>query len=169
MDDSGQSAKVPSGAILAALKMVEGGKDVEPPAAHGEEIDVLLDVWGTQAITEAFGLLIYGAMSAIRPAEGTPDRLHMVVPAVLARLRGIDSARSFLPTMAGVLTAAATDADVWQWRASLGPVTSEESAAWLLTAWLLADFVDKMVYREPGKFVRVAAEIVTGTASGPPR
>lgn len=70
--------------------------------------------------------------------------------------------------MAGVLTAAATDADAWQWRTALGPVTSKETAAWLLTAWLLADFVDNLVYRESGKFVRVGAEIITRASGGHP-
>lgn len=168
MDLPDGGAEVPFGAILAALKMIEGGSEGGEPTAVSEEVAALLDVWGIPVITQAFGLLIYGAMAAIRPGEDAPDRLHMVVPAVLTRLRAIESARPFLPTMAGVLTAAATDADAWQWRTALGPVTSKETAAWLLTAWLLADFVDNLVYRESGKFVRVGAEIITRASGGHP-
>jgi hypothetical protein len=167
MEMSGDSAEVPSGAILAALKMIEvTGEDLESAATSAGEVAALLETWGIPVLTQAFGLLIYEAMSAIRPAEGEPDRLHMVVPAVLTRLGSAGWTKPFLPTMAGVLTAAALGGDIWQWRAGLGPLAGGETAAWCLTAWLLFDFVDGLVYEEPGGFARETARIVTRAAGG---
>jgi hypothetical protein len=99
-------------------------------------------------------------------AEGEPDRLHMVVPAVLTKLRKIDQARPFVATMAGVLTAAVLEEDAYRWRTSLGPVTNAETSAWCYTAWLLADFVDSVAFEEPGRFVRESIRVVTRAASG---
>jgi hypothetical protein len=151
--------KVPTGAILAALTMLEvTGQGEEVAVAQAGEIARLLETWGIEVLAQAFGLLIYGAMSAIRPAEG--DNLHTMVPAVLTRLGKINSARPFVPTMAGVLTAAATADDIWQWRATLGPVAVAEIQAWCWTAWLLADFLDR-AHGEPGRFARQSARLVT--------
>jgi len=150
--------KVPTGAILAALTILEAtGQGDEVAAGRASEIAGLVDSWGVLVLTQAFGLLIFGAMSAIHPAEG--DNLHLTVPAVLARLGMIESARPFLPTMAGVLTAAATGDNVWQWRRTLGPVGRSELAAWCWAAWLLADLLDTG-HGEPGRFVRESARIV---------
>ena len=55
----------------------------------------------------AFGLLIGVAMSSVRPADGEPDQLHQVLPAVLTRLRRMDLAEAHVATMGGALTAAA--------------------------------------------------------------
>ncbi|HEY3958663.1 MAG TPA: hypothetical protein VGM53_35320 [Streptosporangiaceae bacterium] len=87
----------------------------------------------------------------------------MTIPAVLTRLGKTESAKPFVPTMAGVLTAATTAGDIWQWRATLGPVAVAELQAWCWTAWLLADFLDS-VHGEPGRFARQAAQIVTRNA-----
>lgn len=61
MDLPDGGAEVPFGAILAALKMIEGGSEGGEPTAVSEEVAALLDVWGIPVITQAFGLLIYGA------------------------------------------------------------------------------------------------------------
>jgi hypothetical protein len=167
MDLSGERAEVPSGAILAALQMIEvTGEDQEAAAGRVGEITTLVNAWGVPVLTQAFSLLIFGAMSAIRPAEGEPDRLHLIVPAVLTRLGQVDWARPFLPTMAGVLTAAALGDDIWQWRVGLSPVSRAETAAWCYTAWLLADLTDSVGFGKPGTFSRIAAEIVTSAADG---
>ncbi|HEY3958526.1 MAG TPA: hypothetical protein VGM53_34615 [Streptosporangiaceae bacterium] len=154
------------GAILSALTIIEAtGRGDEMAVVRAAEIADLVKAWGTSALTQAFALLIYAAMSAIRPPEG--DNLHVMVPAVLTRLSKIESAKPFVPTMAGVLTAAATGEDIWQWRATLGPVGGAELQAWCWTTWLLADFLDKG-HGEPGKFAREAAQIVTRDADNNP-
>jgi hypothetical protein len=166
MEPQERPVEVVPGAVLAALAILDAtGHGDEHAAAHAGEIADLLQTWGTTAITQAFGFLIYGAVSAVLPEEGEPDRLHTVVPAVLAKLKAIESARHFLPTMAGVLTAAAVGDDIWQWRTSLGPVSKKETAAWCWTAWLLADLIDSG-QGEPGRFTREAARIVTDAAAG---
>jgi hypothetical protein len=160
-----QSEALP-GAVLAALAILDAtGRGEEHAAAHTSEIAVLLETWGTTAIAQAFGFLIYGAVSAVRSEDGEPDNLHTVVPAVLEKLRTIESARPFLATMAGVLTAAAVGDDIWQWRTSLGTVSKKETAAWCWTAWLLADLIDSG-HQEPGRFVREVARIVTDSDAG---
>lgn len=154
------------GAALAALTILDAtGHGEEHAADRAGEIGDLLQTWGTTAITQAFGFLIYGAVSAVRPENGEPDNLHTVVPAVLTKLKVIESARPFLATMAGVLTAAAVGDDIWQWRTSLGTISKKETAAWCWTAWLLADLIDTG-YGEPGRFVREATRIVTDAATG---
>lgn len=162
MEPPAEHEKVPTGAILAALTILEAtGQGDEVAAGLASEIAGLVDAWGVPVLTQAFGLLIFGAMSAIHPKEG--DNLHLTVPAVLARLGKIESARPFLPTMAGVLTAAATGDDAWQWRETLGAVGRSEMAAWCWAAWLLADLLDTL-HGEPGRFVRETARIVTQSA-----
>lgn len=166
MEPQERQVEVLPGAVLAALGILDAtGHGDEHAAAHASEIAGLLQTWGTTAITQAFGFLIYGAVSAVPPEDGEPDNLHTVVPAVLAKLKAIESARPFLATMAGVLTAAAVGDDIWQWRTSLGTVSKKETAAWCWTAWLLADLIDSG-YGEPGRFVREAARIVTDSATG---
>jgi hypothetical protein len=166
MDPQDQPAEVPAGAVLAALAILDAtGHDEEHALAQADEIAGLLQTWGVTAITQAFGFLIYGAMSAVLHEEGEPDRLHTVVPAVLTKLSKIQSARPFMPTMAGVLTAAAVGDDIWQWRMSLGTVSRKETAAWCWTAWLLADLIDTG-HGEPGIFVRETARLVTESAAG---
>jgi hypothetical protein len=166
MEPQEQLPEVQAGAVLAALAILDAtGQGDEHAAAQAGEVADLLQTWGTTAITQAFGLLIYGAMSAILPEAGEPDNLHTVVPAVLAKLCKIQSARPFVPTMAGVLTAAAIGDDIWQWRISFGAVSKKETAAWCWTAWLLADLIDTG-HGEPGRFVREAARLVRESAAG---
>lgn len=170
MEPQDQQSEVAAGAVLAALSILDAiGDGDEVAVARAGEIEELLQAWGVTAIIKAFCFLICGAVSAVLPEEGEPDRLHTVVPAVLAKLGKIEYARPFLPTMAGVLTAAAVGDDVWQWRMSLGAVGRKEASAWIWTAWLLADLIDTG-QGERGRFVRDAATIVTDSAAdqGPP-
>lgn len=66
----------------------------------------------------------------------------------------IESARPFVRTLAGVLTAAALGDDIWRWRTSLGPDTRRETSASCWTAWLLVDLIDTS-RAEPGGFARI--------------
>jgi hypothetical protein len=163
MEPQDQQSEVAAGAVLAALSILDAiGDGDEEALDRAGEIAGHLEAWGVTAITKAFGFLICGALSAVLPEEGEPDRLHTVVPAVLAKLGKIEYARPFLPTMAGVLTAAAVGDDVWQWRMSLGAVGRKEASAWVWTAWLLADLIDTG-HGERGRFVRDAARIVANS------
>lgn len=166
MSQSGGHEVVPSGAILAALRMIEVTGGGQEAAGRAGEIAALLDTWGAPVLSQAFSLLIFGAMSVIHPAEDGPDLLHMIVPAVVARLGRAEWTRPFVPTMAGALTAAALGDDIWRWRTGLGPVSRAETAAWCYTAWLLADLTDSVGFGEPGTFNRVAVQIVTGADGG---
>jgi hypothetical protein len=70
-----------------------------------------------------------------------------LVPAVIRRLRALELVpEEMLPTMAGVLTAAALGQSPLGWRRAVGAITPaaeySEGPAWAYTAWLLADFLD---------------------------
>lgn len=161
--------EVPSGAILAALTILEAtgqGDEEETALDRAGEIAGLVNAWDTPVLIQAFGLLIYSAMAVIHPEEDQPDKLHLIVPAVLTRLAAIDTARPFVPIMAGVLTAAVIGDDPWLWRSSLGPVPRAEVSGWCWTAWLMADLTDSVGLGEPGTFRRIAAEIITSAAAG---
>jgi len=159
-----ESTDVPSGAILTAVQLVEAlisGED-EGSEAFADEVTALVRVWGIPVVTHAFGLLIGVAMSSVRPADGEPDQLHHVLPAILTRLRRMDLAEAHVATMGGALTAAALAEDPYRWRLGLGPVSNAEALAWCYTAWLMADFIDTIVLGEPGAFTRRLAGIVIG-------
>jgi hypothetical protein len=49
---------------------------------------------------------------------------------------------------AGALTAGALDMDMYRWRTELGPLYSGEPLMWYYLAWLVADFVDSVVFQE---------------------
>ncbi len=162
MTDSGD---VPSGAILAAITMAaapsSGG---EPSGAFAEEAAALVQTWGIPGMAQAFSFLIDVAMTLVQPGSGGPDRVHQVLPAVLTRLQETGLPKPLLATMAGALAAAALEADSWQWRQGLGPLTGAEAGAealaWCYTAYLLADFIDTIVLGSPGEFGRRVTAIV---------
>jgi hypothetical protein len=154
-----EDREVPTGALAAALEMVEvlHGRDGE--AAPNQVMDRLmqgLKIWGRPVVTEAFGTIIYVAAQQLRPAPDDPgaaDLKMSVVAAVLNRLR-----RDFpevpakqLPIVAGMLTAAVLGIGPYDWRVSLGPVDPDEHLAWCYTACLLVDLVDSTI-EHPGAF-----------------
>ena len=161
-----QRTTVPSGAILTAVKIIEGlGGQDEPSEASAEEITTLVRVWGIPVVTEAFGFLIGVEMAIMPEAEGL-DRIHDVVPAVLTRLGQMDGMEPFLATMGGVLTAAAFGEDAYEWRQGLGPITNAEAIAWCHTAWQVTDFMDDIVLGESGEFLRRIVGVVLRRADG---
>ena len=162
---------VPPGAILTAVTMVEaldsGDGDGQAFATAATEIPRLVRQWGVPVLTQAFGLFIGTALTLVEPRPGDPDRLSLVVPAVTTKLRTLGLAQSLLPTMAGVLTAAAMEQNPWRWREGLGPIGNAEALAWCLTAWVVADLVDEVVLGEHGKFTRMLAAMVSDAGPVP--
>jgi hypothetical protein len=63
-----------------------------------------------------------------------------------AAIRGLESLTDVpddvLPTLAGGLTATFLGNPADEWRDRLGPVTPEESLAWIFAAWSIVSFVD---------------------------
>lgn len=158
---------VPSGAVTTALAIVEsldgrvvGGLSLDSVA----EISTAVDRWGRETITDAFGLLIYTVMNVAKPAPGTDDLLHLVVPAVLTRFHRMQMPEvpdEALPTVAGLLTAAFFDQDPYEWRTSLGPIPADEALVWCYTTWLLIDFMDNAAFGEqPGRFAEILTQVL---------
>jgi hypothetical protein len=159
---------VPTGAIAAALAMVESlhGRDgnLSAEQAAAELVDTI-DRWGIGTIVEAFGILIYTVLHTAKPPPGATDHLHLLVPAVLTRFHRMqmrEVPNEALPLVAGLLTAAYFDQDLYKWRTSLGPLRTSEPLVWCYTAWLLVDFMDEALFEEPGQFARLVREILIG-------
>ena len=153
--DSGADGgrEVSGGALLIALELVEGFSDdrddIEEPAAGLREA---VEHWGHETITEALGMLIVGAMELAEPREGEPDSIHLVVPAVVGRLRTLRAERladHVLPTVSGILTAAALGLSPYEWRSTFGPIPRVETVVWCYVAWAVFDLMDFHVGR-PG-------------------
>jgi hypothetical protein len=93
-----------------------------------------------EELTQGFALLISSFMHLL---DGPVDLL----PAVIQRLGALELVSAeVLPTMAGVLTAAALGQSPLGWRRAVGESTPaaehSEGSAWAYTAWLLAGFLD---------------------------
>jgi hypothetical protein len=97
-----------------------------------------------------------------RDPEGRPhDLLHVVVPAVVAKLAATPGVSAqAVPTMAGALTAAAFGGSCHDWRMIYGPWRDEEPLPWALTAWYLADLIDS-VSGERGHALNVVQTVMT--------
>jgi hypothetical protein len=133
--------EVPAGAVIAAMELVKGLGDNENAMPGDELLSLIRDTGVTpQELTQGFALLIASFMHLL---DGPMD----LVPAVIRRLRALELVpEEMLPTMAGVLTAAALGQSPLGWRRAVGAITPaaeySEGPAWAYTAWLLADFLD---------------------------
>jgi hypothetical protein len=103
-----------------------------------------------------------------RGGEGdAPGLLDTIVPAVVLgfnrlRLSGdLDElTETDVALAAGALTAGALDLDIYRWRTELGPLYSGEPLMWCYLAWLVADFVDSVVFQEDGAFARILTSVL---------
>jgi hypothetical protein len=160
---------VPSGAIATAMMIVESlhGRADEDDA---EALAAGVGRWGRETLLDAFGLLVYTAVSVVHPETGSEDedQLHMILPAVVSRFRKLQLPEvpdETLPTVAGIITAACVGVPPYAWRTSIGPISDREGLVWCYTAWLLIDFMDNVVFGEkPGRF----AEILNATLAQDP-
>lgn len=163
-----EDREVPSGALAAALEMVEvlhGHDGGAPPNQVMDQIMRGLKIWGRPVVTEAFGTIIYVAAQQLRPASDDPDSAGLkmqVVAAVLTRLRRDvpEVPAEHLPIVAGMLTAAFLEIGPFEWRMSLGPVDPDEDLAWCYTALLLVDLVDSTMER-PGGFAEILRAVLS--------
>jgi hypothetical protein len=155
---------VPGGAIATALAVVESlhGRNMGHPLHEAmAEISAAVDRWGRKAIIEGFDMIIYAIMNAVKPAPGTGDNLHVVLPAVLTKFHRMhmdEVPDEALPTVAGMLTAAFFGQSPYQWRTSQGPIPDGEALLWCYVTWLLVDFMDNAVYEQPGRCAQIITE-----------
>jgi hypothetical protein len=156
---------VPSGAIAAAMRAIEGlhGRD------YGDDLDFQimlrtdLDTWGRANITKAFMLLIGVAFDVIKTPPDEPVLRHRIVGAAvnqLCRMEFDEIPEADLPTVAGGLTAAALGQDVHSWRVSLGPIPDKETIVWGHALFVLVGFVDDTIGE--GVFAQMVANITEG-------
>jgi hypothetical protein len=182
MPFTGSERTVPTGALVAAMAIIESLHGRNPserdlaerglggsPGETIAEIEAVAEItfavkqWGEETLTEAFGQIIATVMSLIEPGTGMADNLHTIVPAVLVRLHRMRMSEvpdESLPTVAGLLTAAFFQQDLYTWRMSLGPIGPGESLVWCYTAWLLVDFADEAVFGVPGRFAEVLTDVL---------
>lgn len=149
-------------AVLAALELIETDASEWP--------EPLLDTWSEGTLAQAFSVLIFGAMKVATPKDG--DCLHLIVPAVITRLRNSGHADKYsLPVMAGVLTVAALGGDPLvgddpsEWRFLFGAPSLRELSAWRETTRLLVGMADTLAYREQGAFARLTAELIADSGA----
>jgi hypothetical protein len=155
---------VPAGALADALTLIEfldgdtAPGDIEDGVA---EIAEVFNRWGEDLITEAFGMIIYATMNMIRTGDDEPDRLHLVVPAVITRFHAMampEIPDTVLPTVAGILTACLHGAGPYEWRIGLGPIPRAEGLVWCYTAWLLLDLAESAI-ENPGMITRILRQV----------
>jgi len=165
MEPVSYTMHVPPQTLIDVLNLIDGinGSPGRSAALAGDVAGLIAE-WDAAVVMRALGLIIGTAMTAMQPPDEGPDRLHLVVPAVLTRLGQLDLARSFMPIMAGVLTAAALKENPCGWRETLGPVADMEIMAWCCTAWLLADLADTAMFGHCGGFTAAFADMVTRAA-----
>jgi len=165
--------EVPAEALATVLAIVEslhGRDDGTDTEEFADTIEKSLRRWGDDTITQAFGLLINAALTVPDPEDDSDDLLHTLVPAMITRLRHLELAevpQTELPTVAAMLTAAFLGQDPYQWRCGLGPIPRQEILVWCYTAWLLADFMDEVVFAQPGRFAEVVTEMAASGGHRP--
>ncbi|MFB7912107.1 hypothetical protein ACFXPX_07420 [Kitasatospora sp. NPDC059146] len=147
----------PAGDVSAALMVIDSrlkalydGRTGADPA-HREMVDHLaasLGPDGFAALLEGACTLIYLYMNWLRKAceDQGKDVIEYVLPSLLATMRMMP--RTFrpevVPTMAGLLVAAAGDLSPNLWRAQYGPWTDAEMNPLEATATLLAEYVNRI-------------------------
>lgn len=94
-------------------------------------------------VIQGVGTLVYVFLTFLGKQCTDGDALHMIVPAVITRLKKIPWVfPQAVPTMAGALTAGTMGLSPNGWRQMYGPWSDFELVAWTCTAWLLADMID---------------------------
>jgi hypothetical protein len=94
-------------------------------------------------VIQGVGTLISTFVAFLSDCCTNGDALHLIVPAVITRLKKIPWVfPQAIPTMAGALTAATMNLSPTGWRRLYGPWSDFELVAWTCTAWLLADMID---------------------------
>lgn len=173
---------VPGGAITDALSMIEAlhGRDDRPP--HKVQVDAAeaVDRWGRDTLDQAFSQIIYAGVYLIlgdgddeqstEDDGDKPDSFGVIMPAIinhLARLDLPEVPRTALPTVAGILTAAFYGQPPYVWRSRLGR-TDDEHLVWLYTAWVMVDFMDKVMFEDkPGRFTDLLTTVLLSDEGEP--
>lgn len=121
----------------------ESEADVYAQALLGSDGDREELLRGLGTLIDSF-VSMFKANEAAETDDGPPqDSLHLVVPAVVAKLAGAPwlPARA-VPTMAAALTASALGRSCHEWRSAYGPWKPWEFLPWTYTALFLADLID---------------------------
>jgi hypothetical protein len=122
------------------MELVKGLGNDENAMPGDELLSLIRDASvSPEELTQGFALIA----SFMHLLDGPMD----LVPPLIRMLRALELVPDeVLPTMAGVLTAAALGQSPLGWRHAIGSGTSmagpAEGPAWAYTAWLLADFLD---------------------------
>ncbi|MEU6476659.1 hypothetical protein ABZ858_07160 [Streptomyces sp. NPDC047017] len=136
--------------IDSHLKTVHDGRTAAGPEQRAltEQLAASLGPEGVDDVLDGTCTLIYMFMIWLRKAYEShgKDPVEYVVPSLVATMRRMP--RSFppevIPTMAGLVLAAATDLSPGLWREQYGYWTKEEMTPLEGTAFLLADHINRL-------------------------
>lgn len=151
-----RNAGEPTGDVALATSLImglTGGPVMEP----GGDADPAEQVRAAAGRADP-GELIQGLGTVLTACMGLLEDPGRAVPPVVSGLaaRGL-VAGDQLPTMGGVLTAAAVGQPPVRWRRGLGPIPGSEFPAWAYTAWLLADLTEQAT--GPGAITGLASRL----------
>ncbi|MEV0275017.1 hypothetical protein AB0I22_01315 [Streptomyces sp. NPDC050610] len=170
----------PAGDVGAALMMVDsqlktvhGGKtEVDPEQrALMDQFTASLGPREADAVLDGTCTLIYMFMKWLRMAHEDHDRdvIEYVVPNLVATMRmmPISVRPEVIPTMTGLVVAAGTGLSPNLWRMQYGYWTEEEMTPLEVTAFLLAEHINRIT-EDPDFAVRLIAEALPGPDEEPP-
>jgi len=133
----------PLGDVYVAMLLIDLlGQDDDHAALELNRLLAEQDV-DRDDVIQGVGTLVFTFLAFLGEQCTDGDALHMIVPAVITRLKKIPWVfPQAVPTMAGALTAATMGLSPTGWRRLYGPWSDFELVAWTCTAWLLADMID---------------------------
>ncbi len=164
----------PAGDVGAALMMVDsklktvhGGKTEADPEQRALMAQFTASMGPREAddVLDGACTLIFMFMKWLRLAYEDHDRdvIEYVVPNLVATMRmmPISVRPEVIPTMTGLVVAAGTGLSPNLWRKQYGYWTKEEMTPLEVTAFLLAEHINRIT-EDPDFAVRLIAEALTG-------
>ncbi|MCK7623755.1 hypothetical protein MUU72_11715 [Streptomyces sp. RS10V-4] len=168
----------PAGDVGAALMVIDSRLKAvhEGTPRAGPEQQALIDQFtaslgpkGAQDVLDGVCTLIFMYMQWLRRAyeDHDEDVIAGVVPHLVATMRMMPKSvrPEAIPTMAGLLVAAATGLSPNLWRKQYGYWTEEEMTPLEATAFLLAEHINRMT-DDPAFATRLISEALSGADGG---
>lgn len=168
----------PVGDVGAALMMIDSrlksihdgrtGPDPEQDALI-DQLTASLGPEGIDDLLDGACTLIYAFMTWLRKAHEDHDKdvIEYVVPTLVASMRMMPKSvpSEVIPTMAGMVIAAGTGLSPNLWRQQYGDWTEAEMTPLEVTAFLLAEHINRIT-EDPDFATRMVAEALTRSDEG---
>lgn len=157
--------------IDSRLKTVHDGRTEADPEQQ-ELVDHFVSSLGPQGARDVLDgacTLIYMFMTWLRQAheEHDKDVVEYVVPSLVITMRRMPKSvrPEAIPTMAGLVIASATGLSPSLWREQFGAWTEEEMTALEVTAFLLAEHINRIT-DDPDFATRLITDALTSAGEG---